>query len=1490
MNRICFFELIIFVIATFFQNGYGEVILKNQFKSLAPINNEIIIEQSFGSISDNKLSHRFSKFNLLKNDHVIFTGDESIRHIISYIQDDLPSYINGKITCDIENANLFLLNPKGIIFGNNAQIDVSGVFCATTANEVNIHPMGEQEQIHFDNTLLTIDSTVIEFIDTTGPIIMDTLELTHSGSIALIGGEINLHDSRLYPKGDIIIDGISLTLNHSGFVTDQYDHTKMGSVYITVRDRLSLINGSYIHTDTISSIDAGSTTIKAREIIVDHSTIRSMSIISGNSGNISIQALEDIVFKYESNVNTVSIGKHNAGNIHISGRNIFFMESSGLASQTNGKGKGGDIEIEASETLLLGGSAKNNNSSCSFTSYSGIKDILIKDAGDAGNIKIKAKDLILQDGGKIVSGSLSYGKGGDVSIGISNSLLIQGENLNESISSIGFSSGISSFAKQTGNAGIIDINVGKNIRIKNRGEITSSSFARGDAGNIFIQSTQLILENQASISSGSYADHKGGVAGKIDISCNNNIQLLKNSQLSTEAINSISHLNDQDNGSIHVWAQNLIQLQQSAINTSVHSGSGDGGNIYSNSSQMALNHSEIIADAYEGTGGNIFIVAEHFFKSSDSIIQADSQLGMSGNIYIHAPDINVGKDLFGISDMFMDASNLLITACDKRSGDSISKLTWSGKNGISFHPEDWIPGNFQFSNKINQVGTLEIKKGESAFLNGYYEQSINHFQNALLFIKDSIINTSSKNHFYVETMIGIAISFMRMGFYKNADMILSDLYTRIQNNRTAYLEAIYFTTLCDLSLAMGNSRFNDYLTDHLKKLNPDKKYITDYSKSKYLIKCAIKTQNPFIKAMVLNQMGTYLAIHRDYNKAISLYSKSLEMLSNTKKSKANAQLTIKIQINRLNALMMNNDANKDELYQYTKECSQDIDLLLNEIYPLDLISFSMILWKLKKQYKKNKLYLKYLIYLSYARDKAISLKNNYITSQVFYMMGQIYEAEGQVHESLKAIRKAIFHANLVDADESLVFCYQQLGHTYNKIGKTNLAFDSYKKAINLINPLIQTCSSCNEDETRPPGIIHYFFSGYRDDPHNYFNLTIKPLFKEYIELLSLNNSQQNVKNEQEELKKMRNVIEAWISSEIQNYFKDECLMAFQKEMLTLDNGLHETAIIHPIILKNKLDILITLPDRIVRESNTVTYEELTFLIKQFRNSVEIDKMELKIAKLKDYNPDSANQLYDIIIHPCLKHFKNYNIQTLVIVPTDELRNIPFSALYDGSQFLVEQYAVVNISALLITDMKKQDQMPQDIFLGGITKELPMVKPELYTIRDIMGNGKIMIDKDFSRNRIINEFKHNFYSIVVLSSHAQFDNLLENTFIQTYDDKLYMDDLERMIRFGMLRKNRTELLVLDACQTSKGNDQSSLGFSGIALKSGAKSVIGSLWSVLDEFSYLFMVDFFKGMKSKYENKMLTKAQIFQSIQKKYIHRSKYNHPAYWSAFIILGNWL
>ena len=163
-------------------------------------------------------------------------------------------------------------------------------------------------------------------------------------------------------------------------------------------------------------------------------------------------------------------------------------------------------------------------------------------------------------------------------------------------------------------------------------------------------------------------------------------------------------------------------------------------------------------------------------------------------------------------------------------------------------------------------------------------------------------------------------------------------------------------------------------------------------------------------------------------------------------------------------------------------------------------------------------------------------------------------------------------------------------------------------------------------------------------------------------------------------------------------------------------------------------------------------------------------------------------------------------------------------------------------------------------------------PELMNAKFVQGN----VDKEFATDS---------YSIVHIASHGHFDADARKTFVLTYDGKLSLDQLERMIRPSQLRDQPVELLTLSACQTAAGDDRAALGLGGIAVKAGARSAFATLWFVNDEASSMLVADFYTNLHGG-----ISKAKALQKAQIKLLSNPLYGHPCYWAPYLIIGNWL
>jgi len=148
---------------------------------------------------------------------------------------------------------------------------------------------------------------------------------------------------------------------------------------------------------------------------------------------------------------------------------------------------------------------------------------------------------------------------------------------------------------------------------------------------------------------------------------------------------------------------------------------------------------------------------------------------------------------------------------------------------------------------------------------------------------------------------------------------------------------------------------------------------------------------------------------------------------------------------------------------------------------------------------------------------------------------------------------------------------------------------------------------------------------------------------------------------------------------------------------------------------------------------------------------------------------------------------------------------------------------------------------------------------------------------------------NAYSIVHIASHGQFSANLKNTFVLTYNDKLSMDKLEDLMNLTILKNDPVDLLTLSACETAVGDDRAALGLAGVALKAGVQSALASLWKVDDEATPAVVIEFYRQL----QNPNISKAEALQKAQKMILTDKlyeRYRHPYFWSAFLLIGNWL
>ena len=438
---------------------------------------------------------------------------------------------------------------------------------------------------------------------------------------------------------------------------------KAGDVMVNVTEQLSIVNGGNIISNTFSSGDAGDVTVTADQLLLDGRDSDfagiSSSATPGSNGN--------------------------AGEVEIDVTDQLTLTDGGvIRSSTFAKGHAGKVTVKAGQLLI------DHQNSVSFTGIT--TDALPGSRGNAGDVSVQAKDqLTVINGGEISSSTFSTGKAGDVTVGSTNiSIDRKGSRFNTGISSI---AGSNSF----GQAGNIILNT-QNLSIANGGLISIESFPSVDATTLAnIKPTQISInaENITLTNSFITTESSGNVpAGSIILNVADTLSL-NPSFISTAA-------NNADGGTISIRAK-VIDLQDSQITTSV-SGQGDGGDINLDTDALVLDGGFIQANTsgINAQGGNIRINAKALVASNNNIltggdtplsfqpglnvIQAAAPDGVSGNIDITTPQLDISGDLIDLDSVLLNEDDLAQNPCATTGGKQ-STLVSLGRGGLPESPE-----------------------------------------------------------------------------------------------------------------------------------------------------------------------------------------------------------------------------------------------------------------------------------------------------------------------------------------------------------------------------------------------------------------------------------------------------------------------------------------------------------------------------------------------------------------------------------------------------------------------------------------------------------------------------------------------------------------------------------------------------------------------------------------------------------------------------------
>jgi filamentous hemagglutinin family protein len=357
---------------------------------------------------------------------------------------------------------------------------------------------------------------------------------------------------------------------------------------------------------------------------------------------------------------------------------------------------------------------------------------------------------------------------------------------------------------------------------------------------------------------------------------------------------------------------------------------------------------------------------------------------------------------------------------------------------------------------------------------------------------------------------------------------------------------------------------------------------------------------------------------------------------------------------------------------------------------------------------------------------------------------------------------------------------------------------------------------------------------------------------------------------------------------------------------------NQTAAIYVTLLSDRLDLLVFSsngdsvrrsvevdPDTIIR---TVT--DLRYAITSPRDRLRGNQRYLQVGQ----------QLYDWLIAPIAADLEANSIDTLIFSMPAGLRGLPIAAMYNGDHFLVEDYSLGLIPSLALIDIQYRPLANTELLAMGASEfqtlsALPAVPLELNTITNSLWQGTTLLNESFTRANITRTRDRNPYPILHLATHGEFGSSETGSFIQLWDERLYLNQIREM---GW-NDPPVELLVLSACRTAVGDDAAELGFAGFAIAAGVKSALASLWYVSDVGTLTLMTQFYH-----YLSETGIKAEALRQAQLALIHNEfelldtgeiyfpnldrsfplppetsaneiqNLAHPYYWSAFTMIGS--
>lgn len=739
-----------------------------------------------------------------------------------------------------------------------------------------------------------------------------------------------------------------------------------------------------------------------------------------------------------------------------------------------------------------------------------------------------------------------------------------------------------------------------------------------------------------------------------------------------------------------------------------------------------------------------------------------------------------------------------------------------------------------FAQILEVKGQLELSAGNS-------EQALETWKKAAETYKQIGDATG-----VTRNQINQAQSLQVLGLYSQALKMLKTVKETLKNQPDTILKARGFQSLGDALRVVGD-------------LNQSQEVLQQS------LAIAEKLESPEALTAAMISLGNTFRVQQKPEAALDFYQRAV-------KASPTPLQTIEAQLNQLSLLL------EQKQWSEAKILSPKIEFLLAKlpasrtaVYARINLAHSLI--RIEQQGEEQQQITNYqepAQLLAMAVKLAQSLKDRRAEANALGNLGKLYEQNQQWADARKLTEKALLLAQAVNAADIAYQWQWQLGRIMKVQGEREGAITAYFSAVKTLQSLRSDLVSISSD-------VQFSFTE-----------SVEPVYRELVGLLlqpPLNSSQSHGVVDQLALIQARQIIEALQVAELDNFFRDACLDIRPVQIDQIDP---KAAVFYPIILRDRLEVIVKLPNKPLRHYTTfVSEERVEEILLKLREGLtrSLIRGVLKILL------EPSQQAYDWLIRPIETELAASGVQTLVFVLDGSLRSIPMAALYDGKQYLAQKYSIAIAPGLQLVDAKPLARNSLKILTGGLSESrqgfdaLPGVETELQRIAAEVPST-ILLNESFTEANLkakINSFP---FPVVHLATHGEFSSKAENTFILAWDERINAKELDSLLRGNTRTARPIELLVLSACRTAVGDKRAALGLAGVAVRAGARSTMASLWYVSDEATALLMTKFYEELAKK----EVTKAEALRRAQQAIFQDKRFSHPYFWAAFVLVGNWL